>query len=302
MDYHDIFSNNLPPHFRLNKYSSEADIVENSTEIVFDVIIFGLTFLSAKLGWSLAAGNLRTLLVICETMNSVPLIFDHLNYLSFFAKKSGFFATSTKLQELDSPVFKSNRCVYVETPKLKLDWLITGMDEGLNIIKAEDIIKVSTANNITTAEVKKVGSIFKLYSRKIVFAQPCSACSLSLFNFTKAKSFNYVEGIGVIKGPDFFIIQDSINSTVYSNSFSDGEVVLDFNVARKNAIFKDFLVLNSANIKQLEFVLANQLNKSYQQPKSPDILFGSRHLFIKKTENGLKLLELLEQCDLSFCQ
>lgn len=296
-EYFEIFEKNSPVAYRLNKYSNQQEILEHGREIVFDCIVFGLTPVSARLAYALGFANLRVLVCFNELVETMPEIRQETNFLSLFFRKTAFAKLVQPLHEYqawmrcDSMVNAGS--VFVERPGYTLDLFLSAMNEGVNLLRVERVVSLKTQNTIVNVSVEVSERFHPLYCRFFISAQPSTVADGSFFNSIPYKHIDYVDGLGVVKGSDFLLVQDQFSATVYSDKLNSDRRAFFF--PKKKGITKidRHVILNADNIDTVCRVV---FNVPHVEPSS--VLLGSRELIMNQTDNGLELMKLLNSCGL----
>ncbi|MEM4379517.1 MAG: hypothetical protein QXL01_02375 [Thermoplasmatales archaeon] len=296
-EYFEIFEKNSPVAYRLNKYSNQQEILEHGREIVFDCIVFGLTPLSARLAYALGFANLRVLVCFNEIVETVPEIRQETNFLSLFLRKTAFAELVQPLYEYQSRILSDSivntDSIFVERPGYTLDLFLSAMNEGVNLLRVERVVSLKTHNTIVNVSVEVSGRFQPLYCRLFVSAQPSTVADGSFFNSIPYKHIDYMDGLGVVEGADYFLVQDQFSATVYSQKLNSDLRALFFPKKKGITRIDQHVILNADNIDTVCRVV---FNVPYVEPSS--VLLGSRELIMNQTDNGLELMKLLNSCGL----
>lgn len=303
-EYHEIFSRNSPSAYRLNKYSKQEEVLEGAKDLIFDCVIYGLTPLAARLAYALGYVNKRILLCFSSIARTFPELrpvdqSQPVKFNSAFFKKTRFLRADLSLSELSTDSLSirqsfAQESVFTEREGYTLDFLLTAMNEGVNVLKIEKILSYEPRNNLARVCVSVAGKTHYIYSKIFVSAEPSSVAQDSFFLFLPYVEVPYIEGFGVVQGLNFFLVQDQLCATLYSDHIVSERKAIYFPPSKKITKIGQHLILNSDN---LDLVCRSVFEIPYSEPCST--LLGSRELFISQSNNGLQLMKLMNSCGLS---
>ncbi|MCS6893061.1 MAG: hypothetical protein NZO16_00590 [Deltaproteobacteria bacterium] len=300
MTYFDIFLAKRPEKYLLNKFSNPKEIVEFAPDCLFDIIIYGLNVPSAELAYLCAYNNFKVLLLISDFTYYQPVYYANLRFLSFWLRKQSVSELTCKFSDFDLRKLDGKTKIgFVEYPNLRIDLLLSAMNEGANILRANDLtaFEKNTHYNVVVASTEF--GLIEFKTRCLVVSAPCALVPRDLFSWSSKIQYRTSDEVPMIKGSDFVIFKTNLDSCAF---LWDREGIhLRFDSSKRSKAAEGFVILSNPDISLVSSELARimECNVEFKTVTYP-VLTGTYDLFFKKTENALKLREILTACGLGF--
>ncbi len=295
MTYYSIFQEKKPTKYLLNKYSFPGEILQNLNEVFFDIAIYGCSFTAFHLAYILAKNNLSVLVIFNKNLKYAPIIMCNPAFLSGFCRKVFFLKVENRYQNFN-PEQSVGECThyYLEYPRLSTDMAITAMDEGTNLLPNTELLTFKEENDRVIVSLKYSNQEFTLTCRTLILNWyiPSSA-SRELFSFMSYQKANFSLGSNIL-GKDFLVLNRGTETEIYVNDHLGEFISFDI---KRNLIKSRVWVLNESNPLGVAKKILSHSNFS---TALPSILSGSYFRWIKKTDNMIRLVSIIEECGLLF--